>query len=244
MNSNNGWRYYNHALMPSTPPHKTVNTKALQDKKLWRLEGKKIYLARWTSNWDCGRKTSWWYVIKDEPVDLSALNSKKRYEVNKGNKNFYIENIIPTEHKESIFKIQYEAYKEYPEKYRPNLNEADIYSEIDKWNFYKSYGVFSRETNEMVGYALLNRNEKYMYYAVHKVMPNHEKKGVNAALVYGVLKNNKSFLENGGYICDGARNILHETKFQDYLEKYFGFRKAYCQLHIKYKSCLLGGALK
>ena len=38
----------------------------------------------------------------------------------------------------------------------------------------------------------------------------------------------------GKYICDGARSISHETNFQDYLEKYFGFRKAYCKLHIAY----------
>lgn len=37
------------------------------------------------------------------------------------------------------------------------------------------------------------------------------------------------------YICDGLRSILHETAFQDYLEKYFGFRKDYCKLEIKYR---------
>ena len=36
------------------------------------------------------------------------------------------------------------------------------------------------------------------------------------------------------YVCDGARNINHETAYQDYLEKYFGFRKAYCKLNIAY----------
>ena len=37
------------------------------------------------------------------------------------------------------------------------------------------------------------------------------------------------------YISDGSRAVLHETKFQDYLIKYFGFRKVYCKLHLKYK---------
>ena len=41
-------------------------------------------------------------------------------------------------------------------------------------------------------------------------------------------------LANGTIICDGARSINHETHFQDYLEKYFDFRKAYCKLHIEY----------
>ena len=34
---------------------------------------------------------------------------------------------------------------------------------------------------------------------------------------------------------DGSRPIIHETNFQEYLEKYFGFRKAYCKLHVCYR---------
>lgn len=46
------------------------------------------YFARWTDNFDCGYETEWWYCIKDEPFDISKINSKKRYEINKGKKNF------------------------------------------------------------------------------------------------------------------------------------------------------------
>ena len=42
-------------------------------------------------------------------------------------------------------------------------------------------------------------------------------------------------LNGDNYICDGSRIDLHETNFQDYLEKYFMFRKAYCRLHIDYR---------
>ena len=87
----------------------------------------------------------------------------------------------------------------------------------------------------MVGYCLLNRKDEYIYYAVQKVIPDYESLAVNAAIVYQVLVDHQLFLESGGYICDGSRNILHETRFQDYLEKYFEFRKAYCTLHCKYR---------
>lgn len=59
--------------------------------------------------------------------------------------------------------------------------------------------------------------------------------GINAAIINKILKDHEGFLKAGGYICDGARSIQHETAFQDYLEKYFEFRKAYCKLHIVYK---------
>lgn len=70
--------------------------------------------------------------------------------------------------------------------------------------------------------------------AVQKTDPEFERLQVNAALVGKVMETYSDFLENGGIICDGARSINHETHFQDYLEKYFGFRKAYCRLHIRY----------
>lgn len=77
-------------------------------------------------------------------------------------------------------------------------------------------------------------SETYVDFKVMKTNPECEKNGVNAALVEGVLRYFNSFLIRGGYVCDGARSINHETAFQDYLEKYFGFRKAYCRLHVLY----------
>ena len=58
---------------------------------------------------------------------------------------------------------------------------------------------------------------------------------MNAALVYGILDYFHKELAQGVYIADGERSILHETNFQEYLETYFGFRKAYCRLHILYR---------
>ncbi len=54
-------------------------------------------------------------------------------------------------------------------------------------------------------------------------------------MVAGILEYYSNRLEKGFYINDGSRTIRHETAFQDYLEKYFGLRKAYCKLNIKYK---------
>ena len=70
---------------------------------------------------------------------------------------------------------------------------------------------------------------------MQKTVPEYEKAGVNFALVHAILVDREQFLRDGGYICDGARSISHETNFQDFLERYFGFRKAYCRLHVRYK---------
>lgn len=58
---------------------------------------------------------------------------------------------------------------------------------------------------------------------------------MNAALVKGILEDFREALCNGFYLVDGERNINHQTGFQEYLIKYFGFRKAYCKLNIAYR---------
>ena len=83
-----GWKYYNHAGIPSTPPHVPINLEPIEDGTFWKMRGGTIQLVRWHSDWDCGYKTNWWYCIKDTPFDISALKSKRRYEINKGNKFF------------------------------------------------------------------------------------------------------------------------------------------------------------
>lgn len=237
---NNVWRVYNQALLPTMPPHVEPDISEIKEKGFWReRERERVFLVRWVSDWDCQEQTNWWYVIKDTPFDIGALKSKRRYEINKGNKNFSVKEIDPRMYKKEIYKIQKQAYMAYPEKYRPQVHQEKLFKEIDAWPFYKVYGAFHAETGEMVGYAALNRKEDYIYYAVHKTVPAMETLGINASIVHKILVEHESFLISGGYISDGSRNILHETGFQNYLEKYFGFRKAYCKLHIVYRPSVL-----
>lgn len=77
-------------------------------------------------------------------------------------------------------------------------------------------------------------------FNVMRVKCSCERLGINAAMVEAICKyySKKLSAFNGFYICDGSRNIFHKTAFQDYLEKYFGFRKAYCKLRLIYKTPL------
>lgn len=54
-------------------------------------------------------------------------------------------------------------------------------------------------------------------------------------MIVAIVEDYNEKLSRNFYINDGERAIRHETAFQDYLEKYFGFRKAYCRLNIKYR---------
>lgn len=228
----NGWRYYNHAAIPSIPPHDKPDISVIEDGSIWKMEESPL-LARWSTRFDCGYETNWWYVIKDTPFDICALKSKRRYVINKGKKCFDVCKIDAKEYKEALYAITIEAYKSYPKKYRPNVKHDDFISSIGNGNKDIIYGAFYRETKKLCGYALLKDEGSYMDLSVVKTIPEYERFQINAAIVCKILEDYQDFL-SGGYICDGSRNISHETSYQDYLEKYFGFRKAYCELHIVY----------
>ena len=77
------WKYYNHAMIPTVAPHEEADVETIYSKDFWK-ENKNALLARWTSDFDCGYETNWWYVIKDDPFDITTLKSKRRYESIRG----------------------------------------------------------------------------------------------------------------------------------------------------------------
>ena len=113
-----GWFDYNHAALPSTPPHKTPNLTPVQNGDVWRMDGRPL-LARWTTDFDCGRETGWWYTILDRPFDIAALKSKRRNEINKGLKNFDVRRVDPRDYAEDFYRVTAAAFAVYPAEYRP-----------------------------------------------------------------------------------------------------------------------------
>lgn len=231
------WKYYNHAMIPTVAPHEEIDVEPFNNKQFWK-DNKKALLARWTSEFDCGYETNWWYVIKDEPFDINALKSSYRYKINKGIKNFDIRIINPIDYIDELFEVFIEAFASWPAKYRPQFtygHAIELAQKLSADSKMICFGASYRETGELCGFMQAPTYETYTELQVQRVKPAYEKLQINAALVYGLIANNAKKLQTSNfYILDGARSISHETSFQDYLEKYFGFRKAYCKLHIAY----------
>lgn len=192
-------------------------------------------LARWTTDWDCGYETNWWYVIKDTPFDINELKSKRRYEINKGKKNFIVKRINPTDYQNEMVEVTKSAYSSWPEKYRPIVDENQFKQGLSSWKNNIVYGGFDNEDNRLCAYSYLTEYSEHLEFSVLRACPESEKKGINAAMVAAIVEDYNDRLGKNFYINDGARSIRHETAFQDYLEKYFGFRKAYCKLNIMYR---------
>ena len=238
-----GWKYYCYAAIPTTAPHKQPDLSPIVDGRIWELTKgkKKPLLARWTENYDCGHETAFWYCILDKPFDIKQVKGNIRYKINKGNRLFEIKQIEPLNYTEELFHVSVAAYEAYPPKYRPAVNydvfckQIENYSASIKNNKTLFYGAFFQETQELCGYHIVNVEKEYMECNTLKVMPSYEKYQINAALVYKWVIDATAFIENGGYLHNGTKSINHETAFQEYLEHYFGFRKAYCDLKVVYK---------
>ena len=235
------WKYYNHAAVPTTAPHEVPDLTPIKDGSIWKIGGKRPLFARYTTNWDCGYDTGWWYIIKDTPFDISALKTKRRYEITKAMRFFEVKEIINlNEYAEALINVQKQAFSAYPLKYRPKFDKDAFINALRNWQdkinegAIKIYAAFYKDTSELAGYSYIVTQKTYLHFAVQKTNPDFEKYNVNAALVNGVLDAFKGVLSKDYYICDGSRSIYHETHFQDYLEKYFGFRKAYCKLNLAF----------
>lgn len=234
------WKYQNHALFPNTFPHEEANTALIQDGGIWKQSWPGVPLmARWTSDFDCGYETNWWFCVCDEAFRIDKLKAKRRYEINKGIRFFEVREINPLEYLEELYGVVNEAALGYPPKYRSVPTKDQFFKSMQsiaqRSNVQKIYGAFFRETGELVGYAHVPTYMSWAALSAMKSAPAYEKYGVNAALVHFILTENEAKLSGGGYyICDSQRNIYHETHFPEYLEKYFFFRKAYCRIHLVY----------
>lgn len=185
--------------------------------EVYGISGGYPVLARWTTDFDCGYETSWWHCIKDTPFNISALQSKKRYEVNKGKKNFCVKVIEPEQYAEEILTIQEKAWEQYPKAYRPEFNRSLLRKKIKQWYRYRVFGAFGVEDKMLHSFALITEHDDYANFAVLKTDPVYERQAINAAIVAGICEYYSDRLNGGFYITDGERNTVHETNFQDYL---------------------------
>ena len=231
------WRKYQGALMWNGIPHEASPS---QGEALRALKEQGGMFARWTSNWDCGFQTEWWYCICDNYTPIENLTAKQRYRVNKGLRLCQI--VHMQKGSETLFKAIYElvkaSFEDYPKAYRPNLHKETFKKRflqlledknVDIWL------VYSHENeDELIGYCQCTRTESVVWLTQVKVPTKYLNMEVNAALVYKLC----SFYlkeKNYKYICDGERNIKHVTNYQDFLVRVLNFRYAYCTLNVIYQ---------
>lgn len=231
-----GWRYYNHALLPITAPFKPIDDQIFSKKGFWSVRNGIAVMAQYISDYDCQEETQWWCCVKDTPYNFERIKAKRRYVINKGRKNFRVANIDVRDYLDELIDVEIKALENYPEEYRPDTDIKTIkekFKDVEKSKL-MVMGAFNSE-KKLCGYLTVHEYDDYCNFAQQKVIPEYEKQEINAALVDGMLQYYNNRIKDGYVIYDGQRNLIHQTNFQEYLVKYFEFRYAYCRLRIQYR---------
>lgn len=196
--------------------------------------------ASYITDFDCMEGTQWWFTIKDTEYDLADLPAKKRYEVTKAHKFCYSEKINPVEYIDSLFECYKQSFEGYAEVERPRSVEREAFvnyiHELAKDGKHQFYACHFKEDDTLIGFLIIERRGKFIGLKQQKTIPAYEKYNCNASLIDCMLSEWNAKLKNHEVIVsNGSRNIRHQTNFNAYLEKYFGFRKAYAKLKIVYR---------
>lgn len=190
------------------------------------------------ADFDCPEETEWWCIIKDTPFDIMSLKSNRRSLITRGLKRVDVKVIIPADYADQMANILIKEWKYYDESYEEGNDRQEQTEEFKKLtcdNLGNSeyLGAFLKDTDTIIGYAIYNLFDDWIEYSVVKTDPEYLNTQVNAALAYfGVERYMRPGIK---YIHGGWRTMIHESNYQEYLLKNFGFRKAYCKLHIQYR---------
>lgn len=226
-----GWRYYNHVAMPTTPPHISPNLEPIESGEIWNLDGAP-YLARYTTDFDCEQATNWWYVIRRAPYNVDAMPADKRKHIRQAVKKCEVYRIDPKDYLDELWEVHNAAFSRYVNAKNSETKEQ-FQKSLASRNDRTFWGGFDRTNGKMVGYMSCGEYEDHVNIYVSKYHPQYLNLRVSDALHHAVLEYYLNQREKS-YICKGERTILHITNSQEYAIVNFGFQKAYCQLHIKY----------
>lgn len=189
------------------------------------------YFIRHISKFDEFSSAEWFYVIKDKLEDITTYSSKIRNQIKNGLKHCTIKQEY------DINKI-YNIYK--------NVN-ANYNNKVLSFRKFKKHYEYCRQISDFkihfwlisyqeipVGYSkVCVSNDQIAFYEEISIIKEFKKIYANYALIHTM---NKYYLNqcHFNFVTDGSRNIYHHTQIQDFLIYKFQFRKAFCQLHVKY----------
>ena len=237
------WQCYQYCYIREdyeTPVEEKLSFRQIESEFLQNHKKQKAFFAQYITAFDVSEPTEWWFTIKDDEYDLSKLQSKKRYEITKAHKFCRTEEINPFEKIEELFEVYKESFTAYPERYRPKAILFEPFKEyissLVKTGLHEFYATYYKTEEKMCGFLIIAHKENFITLKQQKTIPEYEKYNCNASLIDFVLsKYNEKLKKKEVIFTNGSRSIKHETNFNAYLEKYFGFRKAYANLRIVYR---------
>lgn len=226
-----GWKYYNHAAIPTCAPHEMPDLTPIENGAIWHnLGGGTPLLARWTEDFDCDHETQWWYLIRETPYEAEKLSRKSRKNIRYGLNHCKVEIINPSDYIDELYTVYCKAQEKY-ENADNKLSKKDFNKQTENstlvwWAGFSIDGL-------LIGYVTVIEYEEYVGTSSAKFWPEYQNLRVSDALYHSILEHYLNG-EHYSYVSSGTRNINHKTNTQEYKIEHFAFKRVYCKLKIEY----------
>lgn len=211
-------------------PHRELPLETGHAKQLLTQGG---WFVRNTHHFDCQYNTKFWYIVKDQFDGLSELTSNTRRKVRKALKSINYRIVDKAFIKQYGYAIYQETINAYPSDGSAISKEAFL-NTVDM-PFVECWGCFDKNNDNFIGFSINFCWEEACGYDLLAILPiyRHNATYIYYGLIYSM---NEYYLaqKKFRYVTDGSRSITEHSGVQPWLIKYFGFRKAYCQLEIHY----------
>lgn len=230
----NDFEIYRHAWRYNLAPDCEPELSDSQCKELLRYGG---WFVRNTFDFDQKEESEFWYLIKDSFGGMEELSYNVRRRIRKALSVFdykIIDKQTVREQGYSIIKATYQDYK-VKDRYM-SRKKYDKYMDDRDENEYEFWGVFEKESQNLVGWCMVHIFGDSCEYDILAVLPGYKRNGTYP--YYGLFyKRNEYYLgeRKFKYVSDGSRSITEHSNIQSFLEQNFKFRKAYCKLKVRYK---------
>jgi hypothetical protein len=227
------WRNYKGTLRPLSLPHD--EPKLIGDEVKSLLKQSKARVATWTYDFDRG-EAEWWWIVAEPPYLFDNLPSKTRYYVRHGLKHCTVEMTSG----KVLADIGYDCYRAAMQRHTQTepLSEAVFRKNVPNYDgdkLHELWGVFVGST--LAGFATYQIVEDVVDQQDAIFDPAHFKHHSSHALIHTIsdyyLNQRKA-----RYITTGMRTISHQTQFEDFVIKNFGYRRAYCRLGVAYSPAI------
>jgi hypothetical protein len=225
------YKIYNKGLIFKGAPH-SENELSFEEYKIL-FKSKKALFVRNIFDFDCNKNTSFWFIIKDNFLGMDELKSKVRNQVKRAFKTFDIRIITKDEIIKSGYRVYLSSYERYKDIANSPMSQKKWKEIIMKAGDKVEYwGAYEKDKNELIAYSENLLQDNICKYVALKASPAFLKDYPFYGLLYLM---NEHYLVNRKmlYVTDGARSVTEHSNIQSFLEKFL-FRKAYCQLKVKY----------
>lgn len=195
-------------------------------------------MLRNTFDWDCGKETNFWYIIK-ESYNAADYSKKTCKYINKANERFEYKIIDKTLFQNQGYRIYLQAFSKYRINDGFKQTKMQFVNRINQIKEdYDIWGAIDKETGNLEAYSICHRNDNVVEFESSKANPQFLKKHY---VLYGLYDARNQYYLNefkARYVITSARSISEHSNIQNFMIEKFGFRKAYCRLKLYYKPWL------